>query len=192
MRGRRRWIGLLAVALAAAGCTTSGAGSGTATRATTTGAPPSRPTPTTTAPPTGSVSDEARIYAAAIGGPGEVASQLRRVVYLSGQFCTGMIDIGKRGPCASGPIPDGIRSDLMRLVGPNLHITDRLPQPGRATVTAHIVVVRLGTAQIHGSRARVAVDMHCGLLCGQGETLLLAQRAGRWVVTGQTGYSWIS
>lgn len=128
----------------------------------------------------------ARIYAAALTSHG-----LPRSTYLVARFCTGMVEIASRGPCRPGPMSAALRRDLVRLVGPRLRITSHPPRvvPARRIEPS---VIRLGTADLHGATARVAIDYYCGPLCGQGMTLILKRTGDHWAVTGQTGYGWIS
>lgn len=53
-------------------------------------------------------------------------------------------------------------------------------------------VVTLGPVARGGPGARIPYAMRCGPLCGYGTTLVLAQGPGGWVVTGETGVTWIS
>jgi hypothetical protein len=171
----RRWW--LAIVLALAACTSSPGAVSPGGSLHATPSMHSRPEP----------SDLARIYAAAVGGH---VARLHRTTYLIGHFCTGMVDIASRGPCRAGPISAGMRHALVRLLGSRLRITERAPStvPGRRGP----VVIRLGSADVRGTTARVPIDTYCGPLCGEGMTLILKRTGGQWAVSGQTGFSWIS
>lgn len=147
-----------------------------------------------TAPPSSAapVSNQAQLYAAALGERSPVASRLRRVTYLVARFCTGMIDIGHRGPCRAGPIPTELQRQLRALAGPNLKITAHPPPVDPQRRFPRAVVVQFGTPVVRGDTARLAVDYRCGPMCGRGDTLLLTRADGRWAVTGRTGPGWSS
>jgi hypothetical protein len=194
MVGRRSSMALVGLLVGAAALMTGCSSTAPSARPGTTAPPTDTPSSgaVSTSPPAPSVSEAALIYAAVLGGHSDTASGLRRIVYLRDRFCTGMVSIDKRGPCEPGPIPPALRRELGRLVGPNLRITANPPPPGRPYSTSRSVDVQLGTITRVGPTARVAVDWHCGPMCGQGETLVLGKRGGTWVVTGRTGFSWIS
>lgn len=187
-------VALVAAAVLATGCSSTARPGRTGLTASAPAAtsPAGTPTaPVATRSPTAAESQDALIYAAVLGGHSDTASGLRRVVYLRDMFCTGMIDIGKRGPCTAGPIPVPLRRELVHLVGPGLHITANPPMPDPRYSTARIVVVQLGSINRVGPTARVAVDWQCGSLCGRGETVVLGKVGGSWVVTGHRS-AWIS
>jgi hypothetical protein len=193
MAGHRWWASVLAVALMATACSSNGSAQQESPPTAPHSTPQATP-PTTDSVPSQSVSDEARLYAAALGGPdrGNVASKMRRVTYLIAHFCTGMIAIDRRGPCNAGPIAPGLQRELLRVMGPGLRITDNPPQPQLKGRMGGTVIVQFGSADVHGNEARVAVDYRCGPLCGQGETLVLTRTGEVWTITGHTGRSWIS
>jgi hypothetical protein len=192
MAGQRWWVGVAALALLTTACSTAERPGGQRPPTAVHTRPHATPSPSSPTPRP--VSDEARLYAAALGGPDDrnVASKLRRVTYLVAQFCTGMIDIEKRGPCRPGPIPAGLQRYLQRLMGPGLRITDDPPVPRLTRRIGGTVIVQLGRADVHGTRALVAVDYHCGPVCGQGETLVLTRTSHAWAITGHSGQAWIS
>jgi hypothetical protein len=192
--------GCLALLVTASGCSSSGARTGSAPGSaassgtpTSPAAPPSSSPPSSSPPPsTPAASEQAQIYAAALGERSAVASQLRRVTYLIAHFCSGMVDIGDRGPCRPGPVPEGMQQQLRRLVGPNLRITDNPPTIDPRQRFPRAVVVQFGTADVHDGSARLPVDYRCGPMCGSGDTLLLTRTGGRWHVTGHVGPAWTS
>src|SRR5690242_78376 len=193
-RSAVRVVVLVAAAGLATGCssTTTSPGRSALTTSAPASSVPASTVPVATPSPTSGASQDALIYAAVLGGHSDTASGLRRVVYLRDMFCAGMIDIGKRGPCTAGPIPMQLRHELVRLVGPGLHITANPPMPDPRYSTARIVVVQLGSINRVGSTARVAVDWQCGSLCGHGETVVLGKQGGSWIVTGHSRSAWIS
>jgi hypothetical protein len=148
--------------------------------------PPSRLTPTGKRQ---TVSDEARIYAAVIGGGRSGADRKSKPIYVMDRFCTGLMDLHSagRGPCRPGPIPIEMQRQIRSISGAAVRFTASAPQPSLAAP-----VVTIGTATIDGDRAQVTVDMECGPLCGQGETSILTRYGDEWRVTGSTGPAWIS
>ncbi len=133
-------------------------------------------------------SAEALIYAAALGGR-EAQADIRagNAVWIRHRFCNGMIELDRRGRCDPAVVPRSLQLEIRALVGRSVHFTARPPEP-----SLHAPVITLGQVRQRGDRAEVAIDVHCGPLCGRGETLVLTRRAAGWTVTGQTGMAWIS
>jgi hypothetical protein len=117
-----------------------------------------------------------------------------KVVYLLEHTCSDVIS--QSGSCDPRPIPAGLRHDLaialrpyapVRFVSDDAKIRDKQLQ-----VINGGVAVTLGRIELNGETGRLPLAVQCGGLCGLGETLVLAKRAGVWTVTGSTGPSWIS
>jgi hypothetical protein len=109
------------------------------------------------------------------------------VLWVRDRLCDHLIELDKRGPCPSAPIPVELQIEIRGLVGSHVHFVAEPPQAS----LEHPVVV-LGAVRRTGDRAELAVDTQCGPLCGRGDTLILRRTASGWHTVGHTGLSWIS
>jgi hypothetical protein len=141
------------------------------------------PTHTVAAP----ASARARIYAAALTN-GPHPQRIDAPLYVRDQVCATVVT--KPGaPCDDAAIPVAVQREVSRLVGPTVRFAANPRVPLDAGDRAVIVFGRL---TIKGDGATLGIEVLCGPLCGQGQTLVLSERVGQWRVTGTTGAEWIS
>jgi hypothetical protein len=140
--------------------------------------------------PSQTVSTEAQMYRAALQSrPTPNAGLDSGTVYVESVRCRG--DVPGREPCDLAPIPSSIQ----------VEVTSALPEVRFVTRQQAMrlrggVLVRFGPITYSdgaAARAYLPVDVRCGVLCGEGTTLVLTARAdGTWAVVGTSGRSWIS
>ncbi len=187
----RRWAVAVAVALAAGGAVAvvgqvmAGDGPGPAAAQRTGPAiDPAGGASGAAVDPAGSaISMRAEIYAAVLTH----AAGARAPVFVRDHVCTTVANAP--ADCDSGPIPAAVQRQVNSLAGGHIHFVRNVRAPEGIHDPALVV---LGDLVVTGSRATLGIETLCGPLCGQGQTFVLAQRHGRWQVTGTTGPSWIS
>jgi hypothetical protein len=134
------------------------------------------------------VTDEALIYAAALS-EGTTASSGRSDVFVRDYVCTTVIS--KPGSqCADAPIPMSVRREVAQLLPFPVRFVGQVWGPRNGPEKSLTVLGTLTGA--HGNRATLEIETLCGLLCGEGKTLVLARTGDGWRVTGQTGPEWVS
>jgi hypothetical protein len=143
-------------------------------------------------------SDSARAYAAGIRYlSGQlVPGEHWRVLYILEHTCDNTVS--PTAPCHPRPIPAELRRDLATALRSYAAVTfvaeDAKIRGRNLQVLNEGVAVTLGVIVFapDAGTARLPLSVQCGGLCGTGQTLLLARRAGVWAVTGTTGPAWIS
>jgi hypothetical protein len=131
--------------------------------------------------------DIAQIYAAAlVGGPSSSKSPVR--IYVRDHVCTA-VPTNPGVQCDDRPISAEVQRSVRKLLGNKVEFVAHTQAPRRQGVSAVIV---FGALTVTGAHATLGMEVLCGPLCGQGETLVLTRRDGRWRVTGTTGPEWIS
>lgn len=93
------------------------------------------------------------------------------------------------GPCRPQPISVADQLAVAAALAPRVSVrfvttSDPARVPGG--------LVTLGRIHLVSGGAQLPIEMQCGPLCGRGETLVLAQHAGAWTVTGTIGKDWIN
>ncbi len=126
--------------------------------------------------------ERAQIYAAALAG---IAGP-HRLVQVRDRVCADEVS-GPASGCTS--IPAAVAREVDRLLPGKVRFVVHPRNPFRADDPA---VVTFGPLDITGDWATLRRDLRCGSLCGQGETLILTRRDGRWQVTGTQGPDWVS
>ena len=134
-------------------------------------------------------SSEAALYIAALRGrPTPGAGMDLGGVYVENVRCTSA-EPGET--CDPDPMPMELQTEIRRAV-PEVHFVTR----AEAVDLHGVVLVRFGQITYSdgsATRAYVPIAVHCGPLCGEGTTLVLArQQDEAWKVIGTTGLSWIS
>jgi hypothetical protein len=187
-RRRSAWIvgGVLTAAIAVAvpllAVRDGGVGGGDAAAA------PAGTTSNAAAGATNRVSDQALIYAAALSyratGPSD-----REEVFVRDYVCKTVIT--KPGSqCADSPIPMSVRREMAQLLPFPVRFVAQEWGPRNGPEKSLTVFGTLAIA--HGNRATLGIETLCGLLCGEGKTLVLSRTGDGWQVTGDTGPDWIS
>lgn len=148
------------------------------------GPPTSGVYPMAGASPHGAVSTEvqAAIYAAAL-------SDTARPVWVRNHVCNQVPTSPATSHCRDAPIPRAVQHAVVDLLGRAVHFAANPPIPRTPRAGS---IVGFGRLQLHGDSARLGMETVCGGLCGQGETLTLRLRDGRWQVSGSVGPRWVS
>jgi hypothetical protein len=129
--------------------------------------------------------EQAEIYAAAL----RTVSSGNESADVSVHICR---TIGAQ-PAPAGCDDGALSLDVQQQISSALAGRVRFVQDVDAAAdTAASPVVVFGRLTINDNGARLAIEILCGPLCGQGQTLQLARVGGAWTVTGTTGPSWIS
>lgn len=139
------------------------------------------PAPTVAGRPT-SDTDRAEVYLTLLGNTSGR-------VFIVDHSCG---DVGK-GPsfdCSGPAIPAGVQARIRGALGPAVRFGSMPPSGMQPDLRS--MIVAFGPLTIAGDRARLGMAVHCGPLCGNGATYLLARSDGVWRITGQTGRQWIS
>lgn len=176
---------MLAACAALAACTSSGP---SAPKPSTSSAPQhsSAPPNTPTGSPPPEVSDVAAVFIAVLGGAADPGSSKVRTYIRDSTVCSRILH---QRPCRPVPIAQDVQDEVVAALGPRVVFAAN--PPGRLS-PQRLIAVTLGAPKIDGDRATVTVETECGLLCGLGETVVLARTTNGWRRTGSTGPSWIS
>jgi len=134
-------------------------------------------------------SPDAAIYIAALRGrPTPGASLNFNGVYVESVRCRAT---DPATPCDLQPIPADVQADISAAL-PEVRFVTRV----QAARLHGVELVRFGQITYSdgsAKRAFVPIGVHCGPLCGEGTTLILAQQQdASWKVVGTTGIGWIS
>lgn len=136
------------------------------------------------ASPGGSVPSgvQAAIYAAAL-------SDAVPPVWVRSSICNEVPTSPATPRCRDAVIPRAVQHAVVGLLGRAVRFAADPPVPRTPRAGS---VVGFGRLQVSGDSARLGMETVCGGLCGQGETLTLRLRDGRWQVSGSVGPRWVS
>jgi hypothetical protein len=132
----------------------------------------------------GWATEQAQIYAVAI----DAVAPGRATVSARIRICRAPANRMPGQRCADGVIPIDVRRRIVALLGGRVNFVQNRPSPARRGDPPVIV---LGRSPVGGATATLDVDVRCGPMCGQGETLVLSRSGGAWQVTGRSGI-WVS
>jgi hypothetical protein len=137
---------------------------------------------------TNRVSDQASIYAAALSHQVTGSSE-RTEVFVRDYVCKTVIT--KPGSqCADSPIAMSVRLEMTQLLPFPVRFVAQEWGPRNGPEKSLTVFGTLTIA--HRNRATLGIETLCGLMCGEGKTLVLSRTGDGWQVTGDTGPDWIS
>lgn len=125
---------------------------------------------------------QAAIYAAALSGAA-------RPIWVRNHICDQVPASPATPQCRDAPIPVAVQRQVVDLLGGAVRFAG---QPSVPELPRGGTVVGFGPLRVRGDRARLGMETVCGGLCGQGETLVLRMRDGRWQVAGSVGPRWVS
>lgn len=193
---RRRWaitgtsgavVAVAALSFAVTGTRTHDAAAPNADNRSPASASHPRPVPPVSTAPT---VPDAAIYVAALRNAttNPNVGPVRQVLHVLAHTCDNVI-AANVGPCRPQPISVADQRVVAAALAPRVTVrfvttSDPARVPGGLVTLGRIHLVRGG--------AQLPIEMQCGPLCGRGATLVLAQHAGAWTVTGTTGKDWIN
>lgn len=130
----------------------------------------------------------AQIYAAALAG-GPDPQPLQHRLYVHDRVCDSVPSQELTATCEGARVPAAVQADVRALVGPRVRFLAAPPPPDRV---GDATVVSFGALHVRDDRATLAMQVLCGPMCAQGETLVLRRHDGQWQVSGTTGPAWIT